>query len=167
MAAGNTYEAIATQTLGSAVNQVTFSSIPSTYTDLVVVQNGAFNPAGGDAFIRFNSDSGTNYSITWLTGSGTAASSGKETSQTRMVIDINAYPTTGISTRILQIMNYSNATTYKTALSRANNGASGVDAIVGLWRSTAAINTIDLYAWTSSFKFDVGTVLSLYGIKSA
>jgi hypothetical protein len=163
----STYEPIATQTLGSAVNQVTFSSIPSTYTDLILVQNGAFNPAGGDAFIRFNSDTGTSYSITWLTGSGTAATSGRETSQTRMVIDINAYPTTGISTRILQIMNYANTTTYKTALSRANNGASGVDAIVGLWRSTAAINRIDLFAWTASFSFDAGTMFTLYGIKAA
>jgi hypothetical protein len=167
MAAGPTYEPIATQTLVSAVNQVTFSSIPSTYTDLILVQNGAFNPAGGDAFIRFNSDTGTNYSITWLTGSGTVASSGRETSQTRMVIDINAYPTTGISTRILQINNYANTTTYKTALSRATNGATGVDAIVGLWRSTAAINTIDLFAWTASFSFAGGTMFTLYGIKSA
>jgi hypothetical protein len=162
-----TYEPIATQTLSSAVNQVTFSSIPSTYTDLVLVQNGAFNPAGGDVFIRFNSDTGTNYSITWLTGSGTAATSSRESNQTRMVVDIYGYPTTGISTRILQIMNYSNASTNKTVLSRANNGATGVDAIVGLWRSTAAINTIDLYAWTGSYSFAGGTMFTLYGIKAA
>lgn len=166
MPAGNTYESIATQTLGSAVNQVTFSSIPSTYTDLVVVQNGTFTSAAGDAFIRFNSDTGSNYSMTWLTGNGTASGSGRETSQTRMIIDINGYPTTGVSTRILQINNYSNTTTNKTVLARSNNAATGVDAIVGLWRSTAAISTIDLYAWTTN-SFSIGTVLSLYGIKAA
>jgi hypothetical protein len=104
--------------------------------------------------------------MTWLTGNGTAASSGRETTQTRMIVDINGYPTTGVSTRILQIMNYSNTTTNKTVLARSNNAATGVDAIVGLWRSTAAINTIDLYAWTTN-SFSIGTVLSLYGIKAA
>jgi hypothetical protein len=167
MAAGSTYTPIATQTLSSVVNQVTFSSIPSTYTDLILVQNGAFNPAGGDAFVRFNSDSGTNYSHTWLTGNGTAASSSRESNQTRIILDVNAYPTTGISTRILQIMNYSNTNTYKTVLTRSSNGATGVDAIVGLWRSTTAINTIDLYAYTSSYKFDVGSTFTLYGIAAA
>lgn len=162
----STYEPIATQTLGSAVNQVTFSSIPSTYTDLIVVQSGSFASAGGDVFIRFNSDSGSNYSNTWLTGTGSAASSSREANVSRIIVDANAYPTTGISTRILQFMNYANTTTNKTMLSRANNAATGVDAIVGLWRSTSAINTIDLYAWTTN-SFNAGTTITLYGIKAA
>jgi hypothetical protein len=163
----STYEPIATTTLGTATNQVTFSSIPSTYTDLVLVQNGAFNPAGGDVFIQFNTNYTSNYSNTWLTGTGSAASSSREANVTRIIVDVNAYPTTGVSTRIIQIMNYSNTTTYKTVLARANNAASGVDAIVGLWRSTAAISTVEIFAWTGANKFDAGTTITLYGIKAA
>lgn len=162
-----TYEPIATQTLGSATNQVTFSSIPGTYTDLILVQVGGFNPGAGDVYIRFNGDTGNNYSLTALSGSGTAASSTRESNVSRILLDVYGYPTSGISNRIVQIMNYSNTTTNKTLLSRANNAATGVDAIVGLWRSTSAITSIDLYAWTSTYKFDTGSTFTLYGIKSA
>jgi hypothetical protein len=64
MAAGNTYEAIATQTLGSAAASVTFSSIPGTYTDLVIVCTPLRVTAGAEELVfQFNSDTGSNYSI--------------------------------------------------------------------------------------------------------
>ena len=63
-------------------------------------------------------------------------------------------------------MNYSNTTTFKTILMRANNAALGVDAIVGLWRSTAAINEIKVFP-TGGANFETGSTFSLYGIKAA
>jgi hypothetical protein len=61
-------------------------------------------------------------------------------------------------------MNYSNTTTYKTILARSNNAGIGLDAIVSLWRSTAAINTVNVLADTN---FEAGTSFTLYGIAAA
>jgi hypothetical protein len=68
---------------------------------------------------------------------------------------------------LLQFMNYSNATTYKTVLSRSNVAASAsVSANVGLWRNTAAITSIKLYVYPS-YNFVAGSTFTLYGIKAA
>jgi hypothetical protein len=78
----------------------------------------------------------------------------------------NSYPqTTTFNLSIHNFMNYSNTTTYKTILSRSNNSAIGTDAVVGLWRSTAAINTIKILPANNAF--EVGSSFTLYGIKAA
>ena len=161
-----TYEPIATQTLGSAAASVTFSSIPSTYTDLIIITQ-AISASADDVGIRFNSDSGSNYSQTWLSGNGSSAFSGRYSSSTSIYLDIyGSMGTTLYNNTIVQIMNYSNTTTNKTLLSRANRAGSGVDAIVGLYRSTSAISTIVL-APTSGVNFSTGSTFTLYGIKAA
>jgi len=162
-----TYEAISTTTLGSNTASVTFSSIPSTYTDLVVVMNGGCTAAESIG-IRFNSDSGSNYSSTILAGSGSSASSGRNSSQTGMVTATNGYWTNDLnSNSILFVQSYANTNVYKTALSRSNNAGIGLDAIVGLWRSTSAINTIYLYGFYSGHSFKSGSTFSLFGVKAA
>ena len=62
-------------------------------------------------------------------------------------------------------MNYSNATTYKTVITRASNANNGVDAVVGLWRNTAAITSINVFLGTGNL--DTGSTFTLYGIKAA
>jgi hypothetical protein len=59
-----TYEKIATTTLGSTTATVTFSSISGAYTDLVLVERLVKSITGGSLQVRFNSDTGTNYSAT-------------------------------------------------------------------------------------------------------
>ena len=166
MAAGQTYQPISTTTLGSAQSTVTFNSF-SGYTDLILVtDNVQSGGTQGNLFIAFNSDSGTNYSRTWLSGDGSSAYSGRESSQTKIGLTAYAYPQT--TTRwagIVQIQNYSNSTTYKTVLVRGNNSAVGVDAIVGLWRSTAAITSLVLSR--SNDQFAAGSTFTLYGVASA
>jgi hypothetical protein len=168
MAAGNTYTAIATQTLGSAATSVTFSSIPSTYTDLILICS-MIATATLDSRVTFNSDSGTNYSATRLMGDGTSATSNR--SSNRAWIDLNyvgGVGTTAPTTSILQMNNYSNATTYKTTLLRANELSGtyqGTEAAVGLWRNTAAITRLDIVASASTFA--TGSTFSLYGIAAA
>jgi hypothetical protein len=167
MAAGNTYEAIATQTLGSTAATVTFNSIPSTYTDLVLVISAiATTSVGGDIVIQFNSDTGSNYSGTYLWGNGTSAGSTRGSNATYSLIDYYAEMDTSVANRIVSIQNYSNTTTFKTFLSRANNAGRGTDAIVGMWRSTAAITSL-LLDVTSTNDFAAGSTFSLYGIKAA
>lgn len=157
----STYTPIATQTLGSSAATVTFSSIPSTYTDLVLVANGSAS-ASSDFYIAFNSDFSSNYSRTVLYGTGSAAGSQRDSNLTRMLI--GAFYTNQVN--ILQIMNYSNTNTNKTVLSRSNGPSNVVEADVGLWRSTVAINRIDLTV-SGSNTFNTGSTFTLYGIKAA
>ena len=72
-----TYEPIASTTLGTAAADITFSSIPGTYTDLVLVLYGGFATAASDLYTQFNSDTGTNYSNSDLRGNGTAAAANR------------------------------------------------------------------------------------------
>ena len=143
MAAGSTYTPIATTTLGSAQTTVTFNSF-SGYTDLVLIIAGTVS-GSGNTYIRFGNgsiDSGSNYSNTLLYGDGTSAASSRASTQTRA--DLGNMYTSTQNVVVVNIMNYSNSTTYKTYLSRANSGANLVEASDGLWRSTAAITNIEL-----------------------
>lgn len=170
MAAGSTYTPLATTTLGSATASVTFSSISGAYTDLVLVISPA-SSAQKDVDIRLNGDTGTNYSRTVLTGNGTSAASSRTTSDASAYITYYAATNTtlGNSVFIVNFMNYSNTTTYKTMLARANNASTGVDAAVALWRNTAAITSIqvgpNLQQGTNTWS--TGSTFTLYGIVAA
>ena len=163
MAAGNTYTQIASTTLASAASTVTFSSIPSTYTDLVFVYGGT-NSINGSLRFQVNGDTATNYSQTYVYGDGTSAISGRATSQTS---GLTGSITAGtIASHIANFQNYSNTTTYKTVLARANDTQSIVVATVNLWRSTAAINSI-VALLTGGGNFASGSTFNLYGISAA
>jgi hypothetical protein len=167
MAAGNTYEAIATSTAAGSSSTVTFSSIPATYTDLILVVNGGITSGITDMNLRFNSDTGTNYSTTGIYGTGAVAGSARASNLTALYIEQAAAPDTSFSYNFIgHFMNYSNTTTYKTAVARANMVVSGrgVDVGVGLWRNTAAINSLTIFTTTN---FSSGTSFNLYGIKAA
>jgi hypothetical protein len=158
-----TYEPIQTTTL-SSTTPFTFSSIPSTYTDLVLVINGILSTSAVNLNIRFNTDSGTNYSYTQMAGNGSSVFSARASSQTYARLDYYGYLDTNRSTHIAYIMNYANTNVYKTVLSRTGNSNNGVSAVVNLWRSTAAINSISSSGVTD---LGSGSVITLYGIKAA
>ncbi len=155
-----TYEMIATTTLGSTQSSVTFSSIPATYTDLVLVCNVTKTASSNTAF-RLNSDTGSNYSSTFMEGNGSSASSNRLTSTTQGSIDYSDTTVNPVPS-VTHFMNYSNTTTNKTTLSRS--GSEYVYAYVNLWRNTAAINTILVYA--ASGNYVAGSIFTLYGIKA-
>lgn len=157
------YEVISTQTLGSAVATVTFSSIPQTYTDLVLVANGA-ESANQYVAIRFNSDTGSNYSQTRLYGDGTTAYSDRQTSVTFGRLSVG--DPTNRFLMIASIFNYANTTTFKTWLSRTNTANNMVGAVGGLYRSTSAITAIQVLTVTAD-TFVIGSTFTLYGIKAA
>lgn len=153
-----TYEPIATQTV-TGVGSVSFTSIPSTYTDLKVVFVG-YNDAPLMR-IDFNGDT-ANSSVTMLIGNGSTAASARYSTPWLYVWtpNANAYFTLAVN-----ILNYSNTSTYKSWLGRCDiaHGAGGPTAAVGLWRSTSAINRVDIT--TSSLTMS-GT-FTIYGIKAA
>ena len=162
MPAGNTFEAIATTTLGSDTSNVTFSSITGTYTDLVLVVNGGMASQAA-MVVELNSDTGSNYSITRLYGDGSTATSDRFTSQN--YLDMGFFQANLNNNSIIQFMNYSNSTTNKTVLTRWNSPAFTVS-VVGLWRNTAAITSIKLFNATA-VNLKSGSTFSLYGIKNS
>lgn len=161
----NTYIPIASQTLSGATSTVTFSSLPQNYTDLVI-SCSLQTAVGGDLSVQFNGDSGSNYSYTFLYGTGSSYGSTKQTNKTYLALDYYGGPPTSgsFNNEIIQIQNYSNATIYKTVLCRANNANSGTDGVVGLWRSTSPINSITFSMVTASGNFNSGCTFTIYGI---
>jgi hypothetical protein len=170
MPAGATYEPLATTTLGTAAASITFSSISSSYTDLRVIWTAS---AAGSEFptLRFNGDTGTNYSSTRLYGNGTSAASARSSTQTEIAIasDI-AMPTSSSTFCLITIDIFSYAgSTNKTCLSvysNDRNGSGEVARNVGLWRTTSAINSITLKTRDGT-NMAIGTTATLYGIARA
>ena len=165
----NTFVALDKKTITTAVASVEFVSVPQGYTDLVLVMNGNTDSATTTKLNVGNGsiDTGSNYSWTVLSGTGSAANSYRESNVTFTQNERYAnYDATNNANTIISLQNYSNATTYKTWLSRGNNAAAGVDAIVGLWRNTSAINIIRVSCTNAGRTFAVGSTFSLYGIKA-
>ena len=160
----STMTPIATVTLASNSNSVTFSNVPQTYTDLYIVWNGTDVTTSQNICLQFNSDTGANYSMTRMRGTGSAAESARW-SNISMMYGPNP-DTSGNSTVIWQVMNYNNSTTYKTGLSRGGGASGETAAVVGLWRNTAAITSITVLA-NGSVNMSSGTTITLYGIKAA
>jgi hypothetical protein len=167
MAAGATYEPIATQTLSSNAASVTFSSISQSYTDLVLIQNSGQVTADTSYNLRVGAsntiDTGSNYSDTALNGNGSSATSYRNTSANR-ILPVGSNSSSILDNLIFHIQNYSNTTTYKTVLSRANVPGYRVVATVSLWRNTAAINTVQIYGGSNLLS---GSTFTLYGIAAA
>jgi len=159
-----TYEPIAAQTLGSAAASVTFSSIPQTYTDLKFI---CYIQLSALTFVnlRFNSDSGSNYSVNRIYGYGSTATADRFNSQTG--IDVGYFNSTNFGYSEINIMNYANSSTFKTISNRwGSEGNSGyVLAGVGLWRNTASITTISLTPYSGNL--NTGSSFTLYGIRAA
>jgi len=136
---------------------------------LRLVLTGTVASTAPDVWIRFNSDTATNYSATTIQGNGTAASSFATTSATK--IDIT--PGVGWSATVpsmvtTDIFSYAGST-YKSILANESadrNGSGVTTSTVGLWRSTAAITRIDITN-SGAVNFAIGTTATLYGIKAA
>jgi hypothetical protein len=161
----STYTPIATTTLSSAAASYTFSSISGSYTDLVLIAVGT-GSALGNVSLRFNGDTGTNYSRTKIEGNGTSASSARVSNYT--TIPLGDFDTSQIASHIVNIQNYSNTTTNKTVLGRWNNNAgtyASLGATVSLWRNTAAITSIIVF--NDAGNLSSGSTFTLYGVKSA
>jgi hypothetical protein len=159
-----TYDSIASTTLATAQTTITFSSISANYTDLVLVCSG--NMAAGssvDNVMRFNDDTNSNYSRTYLFGDGSSAVSGRNSNQTSLTLPY--WNSSAIHNTIIHINNYSNTTTNKTVLARNNMAGESIIAYVLLWRSTTAINKITISRGSTN-DFAAGSTFSLYGIKA-
>jgi hypothetical protein len=161
----NTYVALDTTTVtGSPVSSVTLSSISQAYTDLVLIINGTTaNDSNGG--LRFNGDTTSNYSWTRMQGNGSSATSARGVNDTSIQAYMTGTSTGGLGNAVIQILNYTSTTTFKSVLSRHQATSTATRAIVGVWRKTPeAINSITVVTDNSSW--NVGTTFSLYGIRA-
>jgi hypothetical protein len=159
-----TYEPITTQTLGSNQSTITLSSIPGTYTDLVIVANGV-STSGGGMKARFNGDAGANYSFTYIYGDGSNVVTSRVANDANGVVGSRI----GIGSQgggVMQINNYSDATTFKSMLSRQFGQDQIAWYAISRWRSTAAITSM-VFSDESGGQFATGFTITLYGIKAA
>lgn len=176
----NSYYQIATTTVGSgSAADITFSSIPATYTHLQIrgiarSTNGSIN--GISVNMQFNSDTNTNYSQHYLgtyqgAGSATESVGAANTSS----IYIGAIPNDGLmaslySGHTIDILDYKDTNKYKTVRSLsgydfngATTGYSYLNLHSGNWRNGNAITSIKLYG--ASGNFMQYSSFALYGIK--
>jgi hypothetical protein len=153
-----TYTALANTTLTATAASITFSSIPSTYRDLVIVLNA--NGAGSidRATITLNG-SGTSSTYVFMSGSGTAETSGTGSDSRLSVI---AMQTASFTQMNLNIMDYSATDKHKVVLTRSSITANNVSGIVTRRAITAAVTSVSLV----SNVFGIGTTAALYGIVS-
>ena len=172
-APSNSYDSIATTTVGAGgAASITFSSIPSTYKHLQIrgiARTSTATSSDVDVKLQFNSDTGSNYSIHYLYGTGTTTGSGYTSS--------NSYATGGVVIKdgntasvfngsVVDVLDYASANKNKTvrALSAWDaNGSGNVYLNSGAWFNTAAVSTITLTPWSGNFM--QYTQFALYGVK--
>ncbi len=164
-----TYEPIASVTLGADnVTAATFTSIPATYTDVVLVLVGAMDTNHASILCRVNGDTASNYSGTYLVGSFSAGAQSTRESNLAFARLGGAVSYGALAneqfTIVSQFPSYANTNVNKTILS-ASAQSYEVGRIVALWRSTSAINQIQVYHPVAKFKS--GFTCSLYGIKAS
>jgi hypothetical protein len=153
------YVALATTTLSSATSSVTFGSIPATFKDLVLVANGSTASGAENILLRFNSDTGSNYSSVFMLGSGSSALSGTVSSTSIFGGGFGATR----ANALWQIMDYSATDKHKTTLNRTDRADDAAYAWAGRWANTSAITTIQVRLG-GALSFAAGTTISLYGI---
>jgi hypothetical protein len=157
-----TYTPLATVTLGSSASSVTFSSIPATYRDLVLVQKGITTTSAIDALVlRLNGDTGGNYSHVHMEGEGGGtAGSDASSGSTSMITGLTG---TSQSSSIISLLDYSATDKHKTMLCRSNAPHNRVRANAGRYASTSAITSITVFT-ASGLSFASGCTFNLFGV---
>ncbi len=170
----NSYESIASFTLGSTTSTVTFSSIPSTFKHLQIryiarTNTGASNQ--DQVHMRFNSDTGSNYAWHRLLADGATVNATASSSQTYINTGTAARagePSNVFGAGVIDILDYQNTNKNKTTRTLTGEDAnSGSDEFIGLysglWTSTSAVSQIDIFSTGASFL--QYSSFALYGIK--
>jgi len=169
--AANSYESIATVTVGSGgSSSVTFSSIPSTYTHLQIraISKDSRIFANTAFSMRFNSDTGSNYSNHGITGDGTSASAYGGANETEIGLGNSSGGTNAniFGVQIVDILDYTNTnkyTTVRTLGGHDQNGSGILGLFSGNWRNTAAVTSITIIPLAANIK--EYSQFALYGIK--
>jgi hypothetical protein len=158
----STYVPVAQITLSSAANQITFTNIPQTYTDLIAVMRGGYS-TGANASLRINNDSTSLYSRTQLKADSTTLTSGRESNYASF--RFGSVNTGDQGNNILLFQSYSSTTKNKSFLSEENSVNAGSWRQAGLYRSNNPITRLDFFV-DGGPNFLSGYNITLYGIGS-
>lgn len=170
------YDSIATLSGNGSASQLTFSSIPSTYTHLQVrlIARGTRSFPSEQLYIRLNGDGGNNYAYHYLYGEyGASVAVGAQASTNTFLV--NEFPAANetaniYSTSVIDLLDYTNSSKNKTfrSLSGYDNNGNTSNYIgkvwvgSGLWMNTSAVTSLTVL---SNGAFASGTRIGLYGIK--
>jgi hypothetical protein len=165
----NTYIAIATVTVGSGgASTINFTSIPGTYTDLVIRMSGRSTTTDVDMFFTFNSNT-SNYTRRVLRGTGSNASSTNNTDNYATTVDGSGETSNTFANLEMYIPNYagSNNKSYSIDDVFENNSITAYQyMLAGLWSNTSAITSLSFY-FLSGGTFAQYSTATLYGIKNS
>lgn len=163
----STYTPVASIILSAATSSITFSGIPQTYNDLILVCNIKGDGANIGCNLRFNNDTGSNYSTTQINGNGSPTTGANRYSNQTSIFTTSNYSsgTNDWATVIWNIPNYTNITTDKVVLARYSRSTYEVSFQAGLYRSTSPISSITLNPVANSFIS--GSTFNIYGISSS
>jgi hypothetical protein len=172
----NTFNLIEIKNLSSAVSSVTFSSIPSTYTDLLLKastrQSG--NADGNQLSVTFNGlSSGYSRKLLFGYGSGVGAGSGSSEAFARIAFaQSSTYTSSTFNSFELYIPNYASSNDKpfsSNAGSEGNTTTIYAQAIyAGLWSNSAAITSLTIADdGSTGTNFVVNSTFYLYGIKNS
>lgn len=160
---------IESKTLGSAQASIEFTSIPQTYTDLVLLftfRSNSTDDPNEDQSIRFNGSS-SNYSYRVLFGNGSSAGSFSGTSKIWLgARGSNSTTSNTFTNNLVYIPNYTASTNKSVSADSVseNNGTNANQSIVaGLWSDSAAITSISIFAGSGQ-NLLAGCSASLYGV---
>ena len=172
----STYTLISSQVLGSSAASVTFSSIPSTYKDLVLRVSARSDSSAGGILdyldITYNGDTTSTYSATNIYANGSTANSYRDSNVSPSTANYEAYsPSAGATANTFSsvefyIPNYTSSANKPVSIISAieNNATLGyIVPVAQLWRGTVAISSISL-ASNLSHNFVSGSSFYLYGI---
>jgi len=172
-------EYISSAAATSSVESITFDQIPDRYEDLILTMSVKINNSGHIP-IRFNNDSGSNYSSTVLYGDGATVGSSRYTSAAWLFVGARggiSYQSNIYTPKICNILSYSNPNIYKSSLISVSQGNGAyqsqgeITESVALWRNTDIINSITLLANTGTSPpgtvryIDPGSTFTLWGVK--
>ena len=170
----NTFVLISSSTLGSSTSSVTFSSIPSTYTDLVLKwssRDGRSN-VENSIYLSFNATT-TGYSDIWMRGNGSAVFTSSDTGNAYVYIPFGSDGSTATASTYslgeVYLPNYTAAKAKPVFISNGEetNAATAYIAVTaGMWNNTAAVSSITMTS-ASSNSFLSGSSFYLYGIKNS
>jgi len=171
-----TCKLIAKNVLGSNATDVTFSSIPGTYTDLYLLISARSNRATvtyDSVILLLNGDSANNMTGRTLRGNGSAASSFSQAAAKALEIDTSATGADATSNTFgsleVYIPNYAGSTNKSisaTAAHETNASTAYIGAVAGLWSNTAAITSIKITP-SGANNFVTNSSFFLYGITKA
>jgi hypothetical protein len=165
-----TYTALATVTLGSSASSVTFSSIPATYRDLILVMSATNTTNDITWSMRFNGDTGSNYNIVLARGGDIAGGVASNSAASDNAMFIAGWTfgqgTTNPTPITISIMDFSATDKHKTILNRfqtqRDNGNGETGMLAGRWANTSAITSLNVFPNSSTFA--TGSTISLYGV---